>query len=125
MKTENTFLISGKVKDDKSAPIHGASVVLKGTNMGTITDSNGNFQLKVPSNDGSVSISFVGYKTEELVINKLKSSNGEITIEIPVIFRLQGEGVKSYDGPRPENPVVVVGDGSQTSLMYKYPKRKN
>jgi|LFRM01.1.fsa_nt_gb TonB family protein len=123
MKTENTFLISGKVNDDRSIPIQGASVVLKGTNMGTITDSNGNFQLKVPSNDGSIDISFIGYKTEELVINKLKSSNGEMTTEIPVIFRLQGEGVESYDGPTPDNGVVVVGFGSQTSLMYKFPKK--
>ena len=113
MKAENAFLISGKVNDDKSAPIQGASVVLKGTSIGTVTDSNGNFQLKVPSNNGSLFISFIGYKTEELVLNKLKSSNGEITTEIPVIFRLQGEGTNSYDGPTPDNAVVVVGYGSK------------
>ena len=105
------FLVSGKVNDNNSNPIQGASIVLKGTNTGTITDSNGNFQLNVPSNNGSIVISFVGYKTEELVLNKLKSSNGEITTELPVVFRLQGEGIKSYDGPTPDNAVVVVGYG--------------
>ena len=113
MKAEVAFLVSGKVNDNKSNPIQGASVILKGTNMGTVTDSNGNFQLKVPSNNGSIVISFVGYKTEELVLNKLKSSNGEITTEIPVVFRLQSEGIKSYDGPTPDNAVVVVGYGSK------------
>ena len=111
MKADYSFLVSGKVNDDKSTPIQGASVVLKGTSIGAVTDSNGNFQLKVPSNNGSIVISFVGYKTEELLLNKLKSSNGEITTELPVVFRLQGEGVKSYDGPTPDNAVVVVGYG--------------
>ena len=111
MKAENAFIVSGKVKDEKSAPIQGASVVLKGTNMGTITDSDGVFQLKVPSNNGSIFISFIGYKTEELVLNKLKSSNGEITTEIPVIFKIEGEEVNSYNGPTPDNAIVVVGYG--------------
>src|SRR5690554_4243287 len=112
----SSFLVSGIVKDDRSAPVQGASVVLKGTNMGTVTDSNGKFQLKVPSNEGYIAISFIGYRTEELVLNKLKSSNGEMTTELPVVFRLQGDGVKSYDGATPENAVVVVGYGGSKSL---------
>ena len=114
MKADYSFLVSGKVNDDKSTPIQGASVVLKGTSIGAVTDSNGNFQLKVPSNDGSIVISFIGYKTEELALNKLKSSNGDITTEIPVVFRLQGdEEANSYNGPTPDNAVVVVGYGSK------------
>lgn len=114
MKADYSFLVSGKVNDDKSTPIQGASVVLKGTSIGAVTDSNGNFQLKVPSNDGSIVISFIGYKTEELALNKLKSSHGDITTEIPVVFRLQGdEEANSYNGPTPDNAVVVVGYGSK------------
>lgn len=55
-----SFIMSGRVTDS-SSPIQGASVVLKGTNQGTITDSNGNFQLAVPSKDATVAISFIGY----------------------------------------------------------------
>lgn len=54
------------VKDDAGEPIIGASVVLKGTSNGTITDFNGNFELQnVPQND-NIEISFVGYVTQTL-----------------------------------------------------------
>ena len=112
LETESSFLISGKVADDSSNPVQGASIVLSGTSTGTITDSNGNFQFKVPSKDGSISISFIGYKTEELVLNRLNVSNGEITTELPVIFILEGDNVEPYSGPKPENAVVVVGYGT-------------
>lgn len=112
LETESSFLISGKVVDDSSNPVQGASIVLSGTSTGTITDSNGNFQFKVPSKDGSISISFIGYKTEELVLNRLNVSNGEITTELPVIFILEGDNVEPYSGPKPENAVVVVGYGT-------------
>ena len=39
-----------------------------------------------------------------------------MTTEFPVVFRLQGDGVKSYDGATPENAVVVVGYGGSKSL---------
>lgn len=42
--------------------------------------------------------------------------DGEATttvLNLPVVFRLQGEGIKSYDGPTPDNAVVVVGYGSK------------
>lgn len=106
-----TFLVSGKVTDSKSGPVQGASVILKGTNMGTITDSNGNFMIKVPSKENTLSISFVGYDTRELALNRLDYSTNEITTELPVVFRLQGDNVVPYDGPTPDNAVVVVGYG--------------
>ena len=42
--------------------------------------------------------------------------DGEATTSarsLPVVFRLQGEGVKSYDGPTPDNALTVVGYGSK------------
>ena len=46
-----SLLVSGKVTDSHSNPLRGASVIIKGTNEGTISDSNGSFQLKVPSKE--------------------------------------------------------------------------
>ena len=42
--------ISGKVTDNKGNPIHKASVVVKGTNTGTVTDADGTYSLTVPAN---------------------------------------------------------------------------
>ena len=105
-----SYIVTGQVTEASSNPLHGASVILKGTNQGTITDANGNFQLAVSSKDATVMISFIGYKTREIPLASLSPSNGELTKSIPVVFRLQGEdGSTSYTGPTPDNAVVVVG----------------
>ena len=105
-------LVSGRVTDSGSQPLQGASVIIRGTNSGTITDANGHFQLKVPAKGNSLAISFIGYKTEEISLLNLKSSGGEIETKLPVVFRLQGDdSSKSYTGPVPDNAVVVVGYG--------------
>ena len=108
-----SFIMSGRVTGSGSSPIQGASVVLKGTHQGTITDANGNFQLAVPSKDATVAISFIGYKTQEIALASIRPSNGGLTKSIPVVFRLQGDdGSTSYTGPTPDNAVVVVGYSS-------------
>ena len=54
--------------NDAMGPVIGASVVEKGNaTNGTITDIDGNFSLKVPS-DATLTISFIGYKTVELPV---------------------------------------------------------
>jgi TonB-linked SusC/RagA family outer membrane protein len=61
--------VTGKVtaKDDGSSN-PGVNVVLKGTTTGTVTDVNGNYALQVPSSGGTLSFSFIGYKTMEVEI---------------------------------------------------------
>ena len=57
--------IKGRVIDANGEPVIGASILEKGTTNGTITDMDGNFQLKV--NDGAVLIvSYIGYAEQEL-----------------------------------------------------------
>ncbi|MFY0653486.1 MAG: SusC/RagA family TonB-linked outer membrane protein [Cyclobacteriaceae bacterium] len=59
--------ISGKITDENSVGLPGASVVVKGTANGTTTDLDGNYKLSVPE-ESTVVISFVGYKTTEIVV---------------------------------------------------------
>lgn len=63
-----TIEISGTVLDSGKTPIIGASVLEKGTTNGIITDIDGNFTLSVSPN-GTLSISYVGYQTQEIHIN--------------------------------------------------------
>ena len=60
--------ISGTVKDRKGVTLPGASVVLKGTTIGTITDNNGNFSLSVPADGKTIVVSFIGMKSQEFAI---------------------------------------------------------
>src|SRR5690606_37806332 len=60
--------VTGRVVDDNNAALHGASVVVKGTTIGTATDLNGNFTLPVPSDASTLVITFVGMDAKEVPI---------------------------------------------------------
>lgn len=60
--------IKGTVLDNSKMPVIGASVLEKGTTNGIITDFDGNFNLTVSPN-ATLSISYVGYKTQEIPVN--------------------------------------------------------
>lgn len=60
--------ITGTIVDESGEAVIGASVVVKGTTIGTITDMDGNFNLEVPEK-GVIAISYIGYKTIELPVS--------------------------------------------------------
>lgn len=64
-----TKTISGVVTDNKSDPVTGATIIVKGTTKGTSTDVNGKFKLAVPANAGVVLVvNFLGYKQQEVIL---------------------------------------------------------
>ncbi|MEI6143637.1 MAG: carboxypeptidase-like regulatory domain-containing protein, partial [Mariniphaga sp.] len=67
--------ITGKVTDDKGAPMPGVSVVVKGTTTGILTDIEGNYTLNVPDSKNSVVFSFVGYIAQEIVVGTQTTIN--------------------------------------------------
>ncbi len=60
---DNDGVVRGKVTDNTGEPLIGASVVIDGTTIGTITDIDGNFTLKA-NNGNKLSVSFIGYETQ-------------------------------------------------------------
>ena len=68
-------IISGKVTDSYGAPITGASVFVKGTLIGVVTDLNGNFNLANVPQNATLIFSFVGMKTKEVLLNGLPTLN--------------------------------------------------
>jgi TonB-linked SusC/RagA family outer membrane protein len=67
--------ITGKVTDEKGTTIPGATVVIKGTTIGTITDVEGLFNLSVPEESKLLVVSFVGYQKSEIVLGSLTHFN--------------------------------------------------
>lgn len=64
--------IKGKVTDKKNQPLVGVNVRIKGTNIGTVTDENGNYFLTVEG-PGIISFSYIGYRTvEKKFIDKIE-----------------------------------------------------
>jgi len=87
--------VTGKVTDQNGEPIIGASIKVKGTNTGTITDVSGVFRLN-GTIKGTIVISYIGYQTQEIAIN----GKSNITVQL-------NENEKILD------EVVVVGYGTQ------------
>lgn len=67
-----TRVITGKVFDDKGAPIANASVLVKGTTIGTNTKEDGSFSLSVPASAKELVVSSVNFERQEI---KLSASN--------------------------------------------------
>src|SRR5574344_1371998 len=60
------------ISSEDGEPIVGASVLVKGTTVGTITDMDGNFTLNVPSSAKTLRVSYIGMKTSEMAISRGK-----------------------------------------------------
>jgi len=60
--------IQGKVTDEQGSGLPGASVAVKRTTNGTITDGNGNYKLSVRNQDDILVVSFIGYLAQELPV---------------------------------------------------------
>lgn len=70
--------VKGIVKDVQGEPVIGATIVVKGTTTGTVTDIDGSFQISALSSSTLV-ISYVGFKTQEIPLTGKSSVN--VTLE--------------------------------------------
>jgi len=91
--------VSGTIYDgsDKT-PLPGATVMIKGTSIGTVTDMNGYYNLTVPQNGGTLQVSYIGYKSTDIPIRQSKI---DINLEAEVMALEE---------------VVVTGYGTQQAL---------
>ncbi|MBO4721014.1 MAG: TonB-dependent receptor [Prevotella sp.] len=87
-------LVKGTVNDEAGEPIIGATVKVQGSNVGAITDFNGNFSVEAASN-ATLNISYVGYVPQNIKVNG--QSNINVTLK---------------EDAQMLNDVVVVGYGT-------------
>ena len=88
--------VTGKITDQKGAPIPNASILIKGTSTGTTTASDGSFNLNLPAGKSVVVISSLGYASKEVSVsgNTLNAT-------------LDSRGAEKLD------EVVVIGYGTK------------
>ena len=89
--------ITGRVTSaEEPEGVPGASVVVKGTTQGVITDLDGSYSIDVPSDASTLVFSFVGYLTKEMPIGSSSIINVTMDVDVKTL-----------------NEVVVVGYGTQ------------
>lgn len=75
---EKKRLLQGLVKDEQGNPIIGASIQLKNTGTGVITDLDGLFQIQVTGKNSTIIVSYIGYVTQEILVGDRSS----ITVQL-------------------------------------------
>jgi len=86
----------GKVVDRRGEPLPGVTVVIKGTDYGTVTDFNGNFSIEMSSHDTLLYFSYIGMESQSIVYSGnqiinvvLEESNKSIDEVIVVAYGMQ------------------------------------
>jgi TonB-linked SusC/RagA family outer membrane protein len=96
-------IIRGRIVDEKSEPLAGTTIMIKGTKIGTTTDKSGMFTLKVPSNAKTLVIEHIGFKSAEVTIDRNNSLTIRMAIsnkamEDVIVTGLYSRKVESFTG---------------------------
>lgn len=66
--SEGNVTIQGRIVDEQGEPVIGATILAENTTIGTLSDSQGNFRLTIPSGVENLTISFLGYVTQQIKV---------------------------------------------------------
>ncbi len=98
MSAQSIITVSGTVYDDTGETLIGVSVQVKGSQTGTITDAEGRYTIKAPSN-ATLVLSYVGYRTQEVKVTGKKNLDVTLTADTQTL-----------------DEVVVVAYGAQKKV---------
>lgn len=96
---ELQYPVTGKVTESNGSPLPGVNVSVKGTNLGTITNIDGEYSISLPSEDAVLVFSFIGYNQKEV------KAEGKTKIDVVL-----SENIESLD------EVVIVGYGIEKKI---------
>jgi len=69
------YIIKGRIVDEDNVPLPGVSILVKDTSIGTSTDFDGNYTLKVTDHNAILIISYIGFKSKKVNINTRSTVN--------------------------------------------------
>ncbi len=90
------IVVTGKITEEKGAPLEGVSIVVKGTSRGTMTAKDGSFKLEVANGDAVLIFSLIGYQSQEQVLGNRRN----------ISLSLMSQSQSLSD-------IVVIGYGTQ------------
>ncbi len=125
LQTDNVGVVNvgqevrGKVVNADGKPLEGASVVIRNSTTGTISDNEGNFQLKDVPQESELVISYIGFKTVQIKSDAensmlIKMNTLQVGMDKVVVV-----GYGAAGPPPPPPPVSLkVSSGSKNPPLY-------
>lgn len=96
---QNSKTITGVISDERGDPLIGATVLVKGETVGSITDVDGNFSIEVSDPSVILVVSYLGYQTQEIKVNNRSTINVQLKEDLQQLEQ-----------------VIVVGYASQKKV---------
>jgi hypothetical protein len=124
----NVTEVKGRIFDGQNEPLAGASIIVKGTTIGTSTDNEGNYDLHLPYGKNYLQVKYVGFKEQEVpvfanLIN-IKMVEFEANLNEVVVSGSKMAGAYSYewrdkDRKEESKPVPIRAFYSPTTFSYE------
>lgn len=100
--------VTGTILDETGASMPGVNVILKGTSVGTASDTDGKFSLQVPNDQAVLVVSFVGYETQELTVGSRSSVTVNLVPDAETLTEVVVTGYQIQDRKEVTGAVSIV-----------------
>ncbi|MFD2936660.1 SusC/RagA family TonB-linked outer membrane protein [Spirosoma flavum] len=108
--------LTGRVTDEKDEALPGVSVLLKGSQRGTVTDTDGRYKLDVPDGSSVLVFSFVGYLSQEVRLGNQTSVNVKLLADSKVLDEIV---VIGYGTSKKSDLTGAVSGVKEAQLMER------
>jgi TonB-linked SusC/RagA family outer membrane protein len=108
--------LTGRVTDEKNESLPGVSVLLKGTQRGTVTDADGRYRIDVPDGGATLVFSFVGYLSQEVRVGNQTSIDLSLKADSKVLDEIV---VIGYGTTRKSDLTGSVASVKQSELQER------
>lgn len=84
-EVQEEVVVKGRVTDDEGQPIPGVNIIIVEYNNGTISDADGNYELRVPDTNATLSFTFIGFEKQLVEIDGRSEINVQMETEVSEI----------------------------------------
>lgn len=110
--------VKGKVVDTDNEPLPGASVMLKGSSWGVVTDVNGDFSIDVASNNKMVlTVSFIGMNPQDVTVTPGKPVTVVLTASESMLDEMIVSGFQTISRERSSGSAVVINSEKLSKIQ--------
>ncbi len=114
--------INGRLRDETGEALVGVSVVIKGSNRGTVTGTDGDFSLEIEANDRILVVSYVGFNTQEIAITNNPFFDVVLTESAQVLSEVVVVGYGTTGAPKVDYQIRGKAAGVSISKEKKVAK---